>query len=606
MKGFKYVFALLLLVGGSSCKKFLDTQPTDSISPVNYYSTETQLNNALTAVYSRMNPDATYGADIWSYFDIADEMFWSVASSTSTVPSLASYNYTTSDPEILAFWQTLYKGIGDANALLDNINRPAMDEVKRGRIKGQALFLRAYYYFLLVSNFGDVPLILKPVTTPEGNNVARTPIRIVYEQITKDMIEAEGLVAPIKEVESAGRVNKSAVRGILARVYLYMAGYPLNDVSKYEDARTWSKKVIDDAEAGHQLNPSYQDVFIKYASDKYDSKESIWEAEFWGNRQDTYVSSGRLGSRNGIEMRNEATSIGWGYGQLSVLGRQYRRYDAFDDRRDWAIAPFKYNDDGTKTNWTATQLYNRNCGKWRRDYEVVTPKNKNYTPQNFPLLRYSDVLLMFAEADNEVAAIPGTDAINAVNLVRRRGFGKDAHGERIRTISIATAGTGYMAASTVVIISGGGGSGATATATVSSGKITAITITNPGSFYTQNPTVSITGVGAGAAANAVITLGTDANLLADQIDSKDNFREAIQEERARELCFEGLRKMDLIRWGIFVNTLKYVANEVTNEAAASFLYAARAGNNVSDKHLLLPIPTYEMSLNRALIQNPKW
>lgn len=606
MKKFKFITTIIiLLVSGSSCKKLLDTQPSDFLSPVNYYNTENDLNYALSAIYSRLTPDATYGANLWSYFDIADEMFWSLTSTSSTLPDIVSYNYTASDPNIRSLWQALYKGIGDANSLLVNINKPVMDETKRSQIKGEALFLRAYYYFLLVQNWGDVPLVLSPVTSPENIMTPRTPAREVYAQILKDMREAEGLVAGIKETGFGGRVSKSAVRGILARVCLYMAGYPLMDHSKYADARDWAKKVIDDPDFTHELNQSYQQVFINYSQDKYDTKESIWEVEFWGNRQDVYVSSGRLGSRNGIEMRNDDTGIGYAYGQVSALGRQYRRYDPLDDRRDWAIAPFKYNSDGTKANWNSSQLYNRNVAKWRREYEVVIPKNKNYTPENFPLLRYSDVLLMYAEAENELQG--DKDAIVAtINTVRQRGFGKDLHGERVKTISVLTGGSGYSSSATTVTISGGGGSGAAATATISSGRVTAVNITNRGSFYTSNPAVTISGAGSGATASATITLSDDYKLTPDQTIDYQTLRDVIREERSRELCFEALRKMDLIRWGIFIPVMKQVAIEVMQEVSSTYPYAAQAGTNIGDKHLLLPIPTYELSLNRSLTQNPGW
>src|SRR5690606_40095983 len=85
-----------------------------------------------------------------------------------------------------------------------------------------------------------------------------------------------------REVGFGGRVNKSAVAGILARVYLYWAGEPIKDVSKYQNAKDWAYAVISSAE--HELNPSFDDVFRRLAADEYDIKESIWEVEFFGNR----------------------------------------------------------------------------------------------------------------------------------------------------------------------------------------------------------------------------------------------------------------------------------------------------------------------------------
>src|SRR5699024_4914982 len=93
--------------------------------------------------------------------------------------------------------------------------------------------------------------------------------------------------------------------GILARVCLYMAGEPVKDVSKYEEARMWAKKVIDDVEANHSLNPSFSQVFINLAQDKYDVNESIWEVEFKGNGSDAFSEEGQVGYVNGPRSTND-------------------------------------------------------------------------------------------------------------------------------------------------------------------------------------------------------------------------------------------------------------------------------------------------------------
>jgi len=502
----------------SSCEKFVSTNPSDFLPTSAYYETEQHLQTALNGIYSRLQAESLYGASLWSYHDIADEFYWSMGNVTQTAPNITIYRHSPSDSHVRGLWQTCYKGIGDANMLIANINKPDMDEQQRNVILGEALFLRAYYYFLLVSNYGKVPMPLKPVTSPVGNNMPASSIREVYDRIIKDMERAETLVLPIQDIGFGGRISKSAVRGILARVNLYMAGYPLQDESRYVETLRWARMLINDPV--HRLNPDYTDIFIRYARDEYDIGESIWEVEFWGNRGDAYVSSGRLASRNGIEMRdaNFTDVIGFSYGQISTIGRLYRRYESGDVRRDWAIAPFRYSG-GQSISYSSSQIYERNCGKWRREYEVVIPKNRNFTPQNFPILRYADVLLMYAEAANEL--LGPEEALPALNQVRAR-------------------------------------------------------------------------------ANATLFQGTNA------ITDQDQFRKVLRDERSRELCFEALRKMDLIRWGIFLETMLWVGNEIAGEAPPSKIYAPYAAQNVSTRHLLYPIPAYELALNRSLEQNPNW
>lgn len=604
MKSFYIPLLAFALITQGSCKKFLATKPSDFLAPETYYNSEKELTYALTGVYDVLGSADLYGDNAFYHFDITDEGVYGHAGVTAGVQV---YNFSSSDPIIAATWRTLYNGIGRANLLLENIDRPVMDEAKRKVIKGETLFLRGYYYFLLAQMWGDVPLLLNTTRSPDDTQRPRTPLSQVYNQVLTDLKDAEILLPSIKTVGFSGRANKSAARGMLARVCLYMAGYPLNDKSKYTDARDWAKKVMDDAEAAHALNNSYHQVFINLAADKYDIKESLFEVEFWGNRSDAYTESGRLGSRNGIRCVNVDT--GYSLGRINATPRFYNRYQVLDERRDWNIAPYIYGgaNDAEKQYWPESNTWQRSSGKYRRMYEVLLPKSTSFTPINYPILRYSDVLLMFAEADNELAATPSSEAVNAVNLVRRRAFGKNVHGENLSGITVTNGGSGYSATNLPVItITGGGGSGATARATVSGGKITAITITDRGAFYTSSPTVTITGSGTGAIATAAITVPGDADVPPGDYSSQNNFRAFLHDERSRELCFEGLRKGDLIRWQEFIEEMRAAGTEINQIAASAYKFESRAGLNVSEKNYLFPIPTNEMSLNRALVQNQGW
>src|SRR5690606_29464245 len=117
---------------------------------------------------------------------------------------------------------------------------------KRSMI-GQALFLRAYFYLMLVNRFGAVPLILESIKTSdvESLQIPQTPAKQIYDKIIADMEEAAEMVDDITTIGYGGRVSKSAIWGVLARTCLYVAGNPINDVSRYEEARDWAKKVMD-------------------------------------------------------------------------------------------------------------------------------------------------------------------------------------------------------------------------------------------------------------------------------------------------------------------------------------------------------------------------
>ncbi len=600
MKTKFFVMLLLLTCSMSSCKKFLEELPRDFVSPENYFNTENEINTALVGVYDVMGSAALYGEFLWSQLEVTtDESFY--RQSTTTI-GLQVYNYDSNNSTIQVVWRALYAGIERANIVLANIDKPQMSDANRAVVRGEALFLRAYYYFLLVSNYGDVPLVLTPTGSVNNPEIARTPMKEVYAQILADMVAAEGLVKPITAYTYAGRVSKSAVQGIIARVCLKMAGFPLKDVSKYQMAADYSKRVI--TSGLHSLNPSYQQIFINHMQDLYDLKEGIWEVEFQGNLLAPGVNeTGRLGVLGGLAGTN--ATIGNSYGQWNGTRVFYDIFSPQDLRRDWNIG-FYYYSGATTTKVFQTVAEAKSVGKWRREYELLTPKNANYNGANFPLLRYADVLLMYAEAVNEISG-PTNEIVDYINLVRQRGAGKILNGKNIYSINVVNGGTGYTTVPNVVLTGGGFTEAATATASILNGRVTAVTVITPGSFYASAPTISFTGApGTGAIATAVLSTPTDADLTPAETASKESLRLSLIDERSKELCYEGLRRNDLIRWGIFIERMKNSASVATLKNIAAFKYASRGGDNISEKHNLLPIPLSEISLNKLLTQNPGW
>ncbi|WP_353196200.1 RagB/SusD family nutrient uptake outer membrane protein [Parapedobacter defluvii] len=513
----RIIYILILSVACTSCQKYLGTEPTDFTSPEIFYNTEEELNQALAGVYNALAQDGTYARNL--AVELAhgsDEGFY--RQNTANINPIL-YNHDAANTIVLACWRELYSGINRANLLLANIHKPEMDETRRNVIRGEALFLRAYCYFQLVSLWGDVPLLLEPTTDGGVVDIPRTPATTIYDLILRDMTEAESLVDDLADIGFPGRVSKVAVQGILARVCLKMAGEPLKDASKLEDARSWAQRVIESGK--YQLNTDYKQVFINHSADQYDIKESLWEIEFWGNQLgNAYRAAGRIGNQFSIR---SLTAEMYGYASINATATLYRMYDDPDDvRRDWNIAPFRYVSTTSldTVHLKPDELYIRNTGKWRREYETVLPRNIDFSPTNFPLLRYADVLLMFAEAENELSG-PTDEAHEALNEVRRRAHAYEYSGDR-------------------------------------------------------------------------------------KIGDQEEFRQVIKDERARELCFEGLRKFDLIRWGIFEQVMRDVGNDITGNAPSDMQHAADAYHRIAPRHRVLPIPALEMSLNKAMYQNEGW
>lgn len=646
-----------MIFGLQSCNDVLDTKPEDFVSPEDYYNTEAELNTALSGVYRMLATDPIYGSYQYTLNSISDEFFYK---NRTTGPQVLTIDASTAF--ISQFWAACYQGIERSNLLLENIDKPVMNEDKRNAIKGEALFLRSYFHFLLVDHFGEVPLKISSTKSPLNTSIARSSIKDVYAQIVTDMKEAENLVPLISSYTYNGHVTKTAVQGILAKVFLAMAGSPLKDVTKYKEARDYSLLVINSGL--HSLNPSYQQIFINHSKNIYDTKECIWEIEFTGDNTGIVRSAGKLGIVNGI-LSLSIDSPGFSYGDINSTKRLYDFYTSGDLRRDWSIANVRYvaasgERVAVEKPVTTTTIYDRQIGKWRRKYESE-PRNQNYNSTNFPVLRYSDVLLMYAEAEYFTNGPDG--AYEALNQVRRRAFGFDPNSP-VASVSVVdrltlstTGNTGYLASVSELPITFSGGSGLDAAGKAlvgTNGKVSNLTLQSGGKGYTAVPTViignlwasntnyiagtqvyngnnlytitvagrststaptqtsgsstqSITGAVftyAGARAQGTAIIVTSVIDLANL--SPGDFLKAIKEERARELAFEAARAHDLKRWGDYVTSMQTLKAEISQNAPSAYTYAASTAGNVTSRNVFFPIPANELSINNLAKQNLGW
>lgn len=522
------------MVLGTGCKKFLETVPQDFVTPETYFNNEADAVSALNAAFSIMTDRYVY-AGYWQCRMLAADDVYSRLTGSNYA---ATFSITATGQYIPDRWNSLYKAIQYTNIVLHNLPGIDMDEVRKGEIRGTALFYRAYLYFVLVDEWGAIPLKLTPTGGPSDINYARTPVKEVYDQILKDMTEAEALVPTTARslYGGAGYPAKTTVQGVLARVCLTMAGYPLKDETKYEDAKKWAQKVVDSKE--HKLNPDYTAVFIAYAAQTYDKEESMWEVDL-NDINGESSGFGYLGYLDGL--LGGAASFGNSTGQVRVTRKLYELYGATtnDTRRDWNCSPFYYKSTATantaanKTYYTSSQIYDRPSAKFRREY-VPGTQIVNRSPINFPLLRYSDVLLMLAEADNHINNGPTPLAYDQIDKVRARAYGK---------------------------------------------------------------------LKAGA------TNLTEANVT--RTYNKDTFLQLVQDERCRELAAEGLRRHDLIRWGIFVSTIRELKADVedTSKPTVASNWKKQMqdfGDRVQDRDVLWPIPATELTFNKLATQNPGW
>ncbi|UEG54817.1 RagB/SusD family nutrient uptake outer membrane protein [Mucilaginibacter daejeonensis] len=460
MKKFKYhilgVSCTLMLTFLGSCKKYLDEQPVSAFSTEAAFSNVNTATSTVLGIYARLAGDSGYGIRLSMYYTVDADDFVGPASNTSPDNDrrdIARYQATPQNAQIEAPFENLYTGIERANICIKYIpkmpaytNGSASDQVLLKRLHGEALTLRAQFYYELMRNWGDVPVQWEPSSDQATLNVPRTDQTVIYERILSDLLTAESLVPWRTEVVRDERITKGAVKGLRARIALARGGYRLNTktgqvertadyLKYYQIARDECNDLLQRRDQ-HTLNSSFQNLFKNYvdAHTLDPTGEIMFEVAMAGG---SGVADSKLGYYDGPRSVNGSTSLG--NSSITAVPTYFYAFDPNDARRDVTICPYFFNFDGTKT---LQRLIGLPSGKFRRDWitNPAIPVNSaaQYFGINWPILRFADVLLMFAEADNEISGGPSAAAIAALREVRLRGFNGDA--TKIGTIPTDKAG----------------------------------------------------------------------------------------------------------------------------------------------------------------------
>ena len=460
-KNFIYRFLGLVLIislgSVTSCKKYLTETAVSSSGVDIAFSNVANATEALLGVYSKLSGDQGYGSRVNFYYPYDnDEM---VGPANAAAPDndrrdINRYGATATNAQLEAPWEQMYAGIELANISIKYI--PLMTAYKSGstteqtalkRLYGEALTLRAQFYFELIKDWGDVPAPFVPSADQANLFLARTDRNVIYAQILGDLLTAETLVPWRTEITTRDeRITKGAVKGLRARIALFRGGYSLRNststMSRDADYLTYYK--IANSECAdimartlsnndHSLNPSFQNLFQSQIDAHIldPNYEVMFEVAMGGG---TGASDSKMGYYDGPRVNNLGNS------SVTVIPTYFYAFDPNDLRRDVTVAPYFTNLDGTKVLQKIITLTN---GKFRRDWisPAVSPTSAaQYFGLNWPLLRYSDILLMFAETDNEINNGPSAAAISAFNAVRLRGFGGNATNANIAATPVTYTG----------------------------------------------------------------------------------------------------------------------------------------------------------------------
>ncbi|SNR48061.1 RagB/SusD family nutrient uptake outer membrane protein [Flavobacterium sp. ov086] len=610
-----------LLLPLNSCDKEIEVTPYSYFTTANFFKNVDEATMATLGVYESMSSMDSYGWNISLMFDADTDIVQMSGEGADDWRAIAHYQGISQTIAFYNSWSKLYEGIDRANVVIEKIPQMTLygngtDNQKEqlNRLIGEAKFLRGFYYSELVRLWGDVPFKTKSSQSGDNLKGALVDRKEIYTQIIKDMQEA-ALVLP-ESTPTDERINKWAAKSMLARVALFAGGYSLNTdgtmkrPENYKDYYRLAQQQINDvmAQNPYKLNPSYAKVFKNQCQHVLEPTENIFQVAF-------YNPSGNIGNASWVGNFNGPTTANGFYpsniARCLVPKPFYNSFDPQDQRRDFSIATYSINALGNKVALlTARQDESWTVAKWSREYQTNATAERVYTHINWVVMRYSDLLLMRAEVENELNEGPNPIAYDAINQVRRRGFGADIQGSGI-AIDIVDKGTGYTAAANVLItITGGGGSDASAAVvTLASGSIGTTAMLRSGDGYTSVPTVTITstnGKGSGATATArLLTKPTQTQINLKSGLSKAEFLKALQKERAMELSGEGLRRADLIRWGILSD--KIIETNAAVKLIRSNYFYPSINNFVIGKHELYPYPQNETDVNRNITrQNPNY
>ena len=595
MNKFNILIAMLVCLNICGCSDFLEEDPKGRLTTDNFYNSESDARQAINGVYRRLSDSWVTGYNIKQIpNDLLKRASWDEAS------GLSNFTYGSENTYIAGMWQNHYAVIKDCNSVIDNVTANKEKINNWERYVGQAHGIRAFLYFDLVRWFGDVPLVLTDTKSLDGLEVTRTPQKEVFRQIIEDFEYCISHTMDKGDTSKGyqyGRLTKDACHGFLAKVYLWLGSVAQRDGKEISgNAADNFKKSLEHSSAviqggRYKLVDYYPDVFNAKTRDKAPD-EVLWCVQGLTG-DDTGTWTGMMFGIRGNQ------NLGGSWDNISSSDYHRMMYEPSDSiRRLWNCPRMTIQDDGTLWGWDYKMYWdtrgdqklsesteNNNwlqwsIGKFRR-YPLADPSSYNYT--NFgmdePLLRYADVLLMYAEAYNEVNHGPGDyrpssgmdmsgisiqSAYDAVNLVRKRS-------------RIANEGIMHQDVLPRKLITD-----------YATEVDECVPDWKPGAY--------------GYIYDGVRT-AWEYNRYGDDYTA---FRTEILNERARELVAESTdRWCDLVRRGILVKQMQawrqynpFISNterEITTPGAPE---------NIQSRNMLLPVPLSEIDVNKNLTQNP--
>lgn len=406
----KIIISTILAFICTSCgDDFLDRTPHSQANVADFYRTPDDIEVAVNGAYRTLQYSGQYGQAIWVIGEIASDN--SIAGRpVNPYQDIGAHQIPSTNGVVEDGWYHNYQGIQAVNTLLNRMQDIEFtDQQRRNQLEGEAKFLRALMYFNLVRVYGDVPLVLTETSSvEEGYEQGRTPTEQVYEQIIQDLSDAdtEGYLPWEHADADKGRATKGAAKALFGKVYL-----TLHD---FQQAANYLGEVID--ANVYDLLENYEDVFD---IDNANHAESVFEVQFKkGTGQD--LGSNFFHVMSPFTAGSLITGVGSGSGFGQPSEDMITSYEENDLRKDVSLQEGFTNEDGEFIP-----------EPWISKYIDPSPFAQGDNDNNFPVIRYADVLLMYAEALNELGYEPDGDAFMYLNLVRNRASLDDLSNQEV-------------------------------------------------------------------------------------------------------------------------------------------------------------------------------
>jgi starch-binding outer membrane protein, SusD/RagB family len=430
----KLAILIILFIFSNGCSDFVDVSPKSQISVQEAFSNVANAKSAIIGVYDELMGDNGYGIRINMYYPYDSDEMIVAGNIDNGRRGIGRYQHLLTNAELRNPFLQLYRGIEKANLAIEQI--PQMAQYANGtdtekkelrRLHGEALVLRAQFYFELMRNWGDVPAPMEPSYRKSDLFIPQSDRNDTYDKLIADLKTASELLPWRTEVTRDERITKGAAKAMRAKIALFRGGYalrangnierPANFLDFYKICRDECADLMANR-TQHTLNPKYEDIWKRYLSSfqRDPSGEIIFEVGAGGSNAN---SDSRMANYNGPRC-DPASRVGTGGGGLLVMPNYFYAFDSTDVRRDVSVTLYAIGANNVKTTRRLGELTD---GKFRKDWRnPLLPGTALNVGYDWPLIRFADVLLMFAETENEINNGPTPAAKSAFEEVRKRSL----------------------------------------------------------------------------------------------------------------------------------------------------------------------------------------